>query len=843
MSHDNLHVPEGYRFHDIQLEISLKPFFDNSPETREQVCREIFTQWHALGRHAESISVMLWVAEGSEILEYDGNPDTAFEWARYHGAPNAHCWELPEASTKSNPDHVGMGVNTSNYDPDRVGLHARAYLYRDEPATFTYAWLRALVTDLKRIGSEITGKTILVGETFDIGPEFAKSRFKFNWHREILGDGPIFKEQFISCEAVLHGDQRCYAAYPKGIPEGTRIGTFLGKQLNCLFQDCGFDFLWLSNGFGFSLEPWAMVGEVFDGTTYHPERSQGIQNRVLQFWKDLRSGFPKDYHIRCRGTNLATGIDLGSDASPLKQIYEGDFGMDAPVNSPWAAIDGDFGLELSGWMSHIAQHPGTDFRYRFYTHDPWWKNSPWLDRYAREPHDIYLPLAVSRLKANGSVAIPRDIAFLSLDDSDGMMPLSVPNEVTAHVLRAREKAPDAPGPTLWVYPFDEFHESANSGHPERPLHADTFMGAAINEGFPLNTVVDAGEFSQAWSTAHESLLGSILVSVVPTRGSKTESILLAALHAGADVLLYGAIPEGSAFLEILGLKLSTPLEGDFQLLDNQIDTCEDVARTIRHTGLLSAGGWRETLINNHPTEGHHQLAEQNGRLRSAATTSRVTGTGRIAWTRASLSTREYNPADPQPIRGPILKPLDSTHFYPAGRMLRTLLRSFNWIIDAKLLTGSQRAPYLTMHRHKNAYIFSGHQRDEHSLHYLRHPLGAPLLIGRHNKIEQGRTVVSGRIAWQNEVRIFLSQGKDGFYQCEEVPQLMNGVHRRLLVHHCEKATLHVLVDPKHTETIRILRSPHFPYFSGEFVKPQIVPSRYGSHLTITDIEGSLLIEW
>ena len=30
-------------------------------------------------------------------------------------------------------------------------------------------------------------------------------------------------------------------------------------------------------------------------------------------------------------------------------------------NSPWAALNGDFGLELIGWMSHIAELPGDPF--------------------------------------------------------------------------------------------------------------------------------------------------------------------------------------------------------------------------------------------------------------------------------------------------------------------------------------------------------------------------------------------------------------------------------------------------------------------------------------------------
>jgi len=43
-------VPTGYGLRDVQLEMSLKPFWDNSDETREGVCRELFTQWSPLLR-------------------------------------------------------------------------------------------------------------------------------------------------------------------------------------------------------------------------------------------------------------------------------------------------------------------------------------------------------------------------------------------------------------------------------------------------------------------------------------------------------------------------------------------------------------------------------------------------------------------------------------------------------------------------------------------------------------------------------------------------------------------------------------------------------------------------
>ena len=814
ITHPNFTTAAGWNFRDIQLEMSLKPFFDNTAETRELVIREVFEQWRALWRHAESVSFMLWVAEGSEILEYDGKMETPFEWAKYHGAPNEHMWNLkPSADKRSVPDHNGIGQNHGkDFDPDKRGIHNRAYLYRPEPAEFTFAWLRDLVSDIKRIGGEVTGMPIYVGETYDIGPEFAKSRFKFDWHREILGDGPLFKEQFVSCEAVLKGDDRCYAAYPEGIPDGTRIGTFMGKQLTRLFEDCGFDFLWLSNGFGFSLEPWAMVGEVFDGENFYPERSEGIQARILNFWKDLRAEFPLKYHLRTRGTNMATGIDVGSDASPLREIYEGGFGVDAPVNSPWAALDGDFGLELSGWMSHIARHPGDTFRYRFYIHEPWWLNSPWLDRYNRTPHDIYLPMSVSRLQADGCVELPRDFSLLTVDDSYGMMPLQVPNEVIPHILRCRETAPDACGPLLWVYPFDDVHESA----PGRALHVDSFMGAAINEGVPLNTVVDLPDLP-------ETLPGSILISSVPTPGSDSESLLWDRLERGASLILIGAMQAGSVFLKQLEMELAEELSGDFVMPDGRI---------LSHLPMLSGGGFREC-------GGCAVLSgEQDGQQRTVSAVK-----GRLAWTRGSLSTAEFDPENPQPIRGPILRPLNPELFYPAGQLLRELLGEFGWKISAETHACETRFPYLTAHRFRNALMLSGYSRDEQAVLKLRHPLGAPLLKGMYNRVVEGETQISGSQAWQNECRVFLESGEDGVMQTKESPQLMHGVHRRLLVFGAKNATLIFLVETGHTDQIRILRDPHFPYFVGDFVEPVIEQSEWGPLLRIENVNETILIEW
>mgnify|MGYP006923254546 CR=1 FL=1 len=129
------------------------------------------------------------------------------------------------------------------------------------------------IAALKDAGKKATGVDISVIETFDPGPEFAKSDFKYKYHNEICSGTVLDGEfGFIDATALLNADTREYAAYPHGIPQDTPFGTFLGKQSEVFLADMGFDYLWLSNGVGFSANPWKRTGVIFDGENYYPEK-------------------------------------------------------------------------------------------------------------------------------------------------------------------------------------------------------------------------------------------------------------------------------------------------------------------------------------------------------------------------------------------------------------------------------------------------------------------------------------------------------------------------------------------------------------------------------------------
>jgi len=121
-------VPPGYALRDVQLELSLKPFWDISDATRDGVCRELFTQWLPLLRYAETVSVMLLVGDGSEILEYTGDLSQEMEWARYIGTANPLHWPPNKLGANPDPDHEGIGRNVTALDPERKDTHQHGYL-------------------------------------------------------------------------------------------------------------------------------------------------------------------------------------------------------------------------------------------------------------------------------------------------------------------------------------------------------------------------------------------------------------------------------------------------------------------------------------------------------------------------------------------------------------------------------------------------------------------------------------------------------------------------------------------------------------------------------------------
>ena len=288
----------------ITLEMSLKPFKQTTPEYIQSVCHRAYEQWRPLIKDIDIISILLWTSDGSELLDYNGKEEDAFEWAYFLGDANH------------------FGKNNQAVDPDSISLHTTSYLYMENPPVMTYGILKSIVACFKEEGKKMYPKaTIRVGTTLDPGPEFAISDFKYNRHNEVCTGTAMGQRSFLCAYATLKGDNRSYAAFPNGIPDGTPFGTFMGKQAQAFMTDMGFDYIWLSNGLGFGREPWHTKGAVFDGTNFDYKAFAGVKDKVFEFWDTFRQECP-DFPIETRGTNMSMGIDLATDGVPLKDIYD-----------------------------------------------------------------------------------------------------------------------------------------------------------------------------------------------------------------------------------------------------------------------------------------------------------------------------------------------------------------------------------------------------------------------------------------------------------------------------------------------------------------------------------------
>src|SRR5690606_29189783 len=210
--------------------------------------------------------------DGSEILDYTGNLNQPLEWSKYIGNPNTEY-------------EVGSG-------PKELSLHERAYLYMENPPNYTFKDLKFIVNTLKEVGHAITGMPIRIGATFDPGPEFAKSEFKYKKHPEILEGSAMGEKSFVFSYATLNEDKTAYAGFPKGIPENTPFGTFFGRQSQHFLKDLDFDYIWFSNGFGFGMEPWASTGVIFTGKDFNAERLAETKDKIINFWKLFRAECP-----------------------------------------------------------------------------------------------------------------------------------------------------------------------------------------------------------------------------------------------------------------------------------------------------------------------------------------------------------------------------------------------------------------------------------------------------------------------------------------------------------------------------------------------------------------------
>ncbi len=803
--------------HRVTLELSSKAFTVTSAEKAQEVASRMFTQWMPLLRESDAVAVMLWLADGSEFLEWSGDLEQTFEWAYWIGFTNP----LPP------PEHPTPR--------DLMNTHIYPKKYRQDAVPRPYSWIKRIVRILKETGLAITGKPIQVIATFDNGPEFCISHFKYRDHHEICGGVTASVHGAVICNSVLHADHKKYAAFPDGIPEGTTLGHFMGAQFREYAREFGFDGLWLSNGMGFGKSPWGIVGFLFDKHEFHPERADEATTSMLQFWHDLNEACP-GIHVENRGSNFSAGVEMASDGAPLPELYD-DYRIVPPVNSPWAALNYNTGLEIAAWMSHIAILPEGVFPFRFYTHDPWFLNSPWLDRYERVPWDIYQPLSVARIREDGTLQAADRVSFITADNTYGELPDQVPNEVIPHILHAWDTAPDAAGPLVWLYPFRLYGELVRAhGRSDQVLREDLFLGEALQDGLPLNTVMDADLFLSNPGAVPSS---SILVVPVSAYREPYAAAIDKFLQNGSAIFYGGITHAEPALAAKLGLTAAAPVTGEVTIMGDALDTLCDFSRAdrtpprIAHIHSVYEEGGLATIPD----------PERPARVLATARqgdTERVTCAvrGNLAYVEAILPVRAE-----LDFSGRVLERASVAEVYPCGMLMNLALAQFGWRLQYQFLQSNTTIPRTTITRHDNAFRFHIFARDTTAQITLHTPHGAPVFTGWESQIIHGDTTLlaPGRF-YQQECRCFIHAPDTrivsarvrlpGFPEYTDRRQYSNLVHADVTFFPPNGVTPEVLLMADENNTIH-----------GTLLDNTLRQTPEGPCVTLHDVTGNLLFSW
>ncbi len=748
----------------VVLEMSFKPFKALDDASVAGVCREALRQWYPMVKLAEECGILLWISDGSEILTWKGNLAEKFEWARYIGTAN----------TKARP---------YNHTIDQRRI---ARLYTENPVEFSYGDVRRIIATFRRIGREEFGLRIVVGATFDPGPEFAESPFKFEHHPEIMGRGDEANigatVWMVRAWSRLNADNMNYATYPEGIPNGTSFGEFFGRQCQSFLSALGFDYIWFSNGFGFSHFGWSELGESFDGEHFNAALYEGIAGRILDFWRDFRRecSFP----VEVRGTNFSIGIDLASDCVPTLDIYESGFIRTPPPNYPSGAINYDFGLEMVGYMSRIACLPGAVFPFRYYVNDPWFMANPWWNRYGREPFDIYIPLSTARLNARGKVETPRLAEFLTIDTERGHLDERTALEVVPHVRRAFEDKPDAVAPFIWLYPFREYHRlpQEQPAHMDLAYFGDWFMRGAINNGLPLNSVVSTDDFPGALTAG--GLANTIIYTPTPFLAADYVDILLRHVKQGGRVVFYGPLSASSdAVGHLLNLQLATGLAGDCEYhadLTDDIFTAWQGERRLRHVAALSGGPLAEVLAN--PDDNYAKVlasARQGDETRVYALFRSLPEWqgGGVAWVRGSSSfvIHTYTAGRRAP------KEHAPEEFRAPSLLARQVLGQFGFRFKQICRTPATKRALMFIHRHHNGFYFSGFKADTTVQLTLDLPEGAPIFAQKEAVLAQDGATYCLEKSFHADSHVLVRQKAASVVSCRDLPPLPASKERHLLV--------------------------------------------------------------
>ena len=244
-----------------------------------------------------------------------------------------------------------------------------------------------------------------------------------------------------------------------------------------------------------------------------------------------------------------------------------------------------------------------------------------------------------------------------------------------------------------------------------------------------------------------------------------------------------------------------------------------------HNSLLSGGGIEEI-------GGRHKIVEAHagGETRTYAAES-ICGKGKLLWIRGSVP-GIYDNEFPE------------NEWFRPERLCTAILTRLGWQFSWGRAAAEVPEPTIAVSRSRNAFYFSGMNRNTLIEHRLEFPFGAPILTNSDLKMLDGSAVYRFGASWHRECRIFVRQETPSLITCHLKSPCLSGITRWYNLSGLENAE--IVVFPEHglEENLAVLLSPSSPYVNGKYAELDLIEEKgFKFFRTKSRISGNVLIYW
>jgi hypothetical protein len=185
---------------------------------------------------------------------------------------------------------------------------------------------------------------------------------------------------------------------------------------------------------------------------------------------------------------------------------------------------------------------------------------------------------------------------------------------------------------------------------------------------------------------------------------------------------------------------------------------------------------------------------------------------------------------------------DPGEFFEGDLLMRYALAAVGGpSLNVRKQHSAQPNPIVTVHRHDNAFFFSGFVPDMTVEHRLRFPQGAPVMVGCDAEIIAGHACYRMPRAWHRECRLFVEQ-PSGVVSCHEKTAESMGLVRRFRITGLENATIRFY--PQNNERVpELVINGSYPYYVGPFAPVTWKQDGWGRYMESSGLTGELIVSW